>query len=117
MESIKKMNELASAKDIKLMVLLIPTKEFVLRDQWKSPSKNFVLLAQNEERMWRIAKDYLDQRGIEYVDALAALRKQLGDGRQPYPVTRDGHPNRYGHLAIAQALAPLIKKLTAAQDQ
>ncbi len=117
LESIKKMNELASAKDIKLMVLLIPTKEFVLRDQWKSPSKNFVLLAQNEERMWRIAKDYLDQRGIEYVDALAALRKQLGDGRQPYPVTRDGHPNRYGHLAIAQALAPLIKKLTAAQDQ
>ena len=114
LEAIKRMNELASMKDIKLVVLLIPTKELVLREQWKSPSRNFVLLVENEERMWRIAKDYLGQRGIAYVDALDALRKQLGDRRQPYPVTQDGHPNRYGHLAIALALAPVIQKLTEA---
>jgi hypothetical protein len=116
LESISRMNQLASAKGIKLVVLLIPTKELVFREQWKSPSRNFVVLVTNEERMWRIVKDYLGQRGIEYVDALAALRESLGRQEQPYPVTQDGHPNRYGHFAIAQALAPLVRKLTEARQ-
>jgi hypothetical protein len=116
LESIRRMNELASAKDIKLVVLLIPTKELVFREQWKSPSRNFVLLVENEERMWQIVKEHLGQHRIVYVDALPALREQLGGGRQPYPVTQDGHPNRYGHLAIAQALAPVVQKLTGARQ-
>ncbi len=45
------------------------------------------------------------RRGIEYVDALPALRKQLAAGVQPYPVSQDGHPNRHGHQAIAKLVA------------
>jgi hypothetical protein len=85
-------------------------KEYVFRGRWDSPSKNYLLLMENEEQLWHIAKGYLDRHGIAYVDALTALRGQLSNGVQPYQVTQDGHPNRHGHRAIAQAVALLVRQ-------
>jgi len=35
-------------------------------------------------------KDFLDRSGIEHVDALARAGEELGAGRQPYRVSKDG---------------------------
>jgi hypothetical protein len=111
LEAIREMRELASAGNIKLAVVLIPTKEHVFRGRWKSASSSYLAMTEQEESLWRIVRNFLDQHGIDYVDTLPALREMLLNGTQPYPVTQDGHPNRNGHLAIAQALGPVVRQL------
>ena len=54
--------------------------------------------------MWSRTKEYLSAAGIRYVDTLPALEDCLRSGRQPYQVSRDGHPNEIGHEAIAKHL-------------
>jgi len=90
-------------------VLLVPTKELVFEELWGNPSTSYRVLTENEELFWRIAKDFFEENGIEYVDALPALRQQLTSGIQPYQVSRDGHPNEEGHRAIARLVATRIE--------
>lgn len=105
LRAIQKMHERAAAGKIRFHVVLIPTKEAVFRELWRDPSASFRSLAANEERMWREAKDFLERHGIEYLDALPALRAKLATGTQPYQVSIDGHPNEQGHQAIAELVA------------
>jgi lysophospholipase L1-like esterase len=53
---------------------------------------------------------FLEREGIAQIDALPALRAELAAGRQPYPVTQDGHPNAAGYAAIADAVASALKQ-------
>ena len=75
----------------------------------QSPTKAYRALTDNEARMWRIAKDYFERNGIEYLDALPALQAQLTAGNQPYPVSQDGHPNGHGYRAIAELVAAYLQ--------
>lgn len=103
-KAIARMNELAVRDDVKFLVLLIPTKEFVFREMVESPAADYSALVANEETFWNEAVHFFKERGIEYVDALPALREQFKVGKQPYHVTLDGHPNQLGHRAIAELL-------------
>lgn len=107
--AMRRMHERAAASRVRFLVVLIPTKEAVFRELWQNPSSSYRSLAGNEERMWRRTKDFLEQHGIEYLDALPALRAQLARGAQPYPVSIDGHPNELGHQAIAGLLAAHLR--------
>jgi hypothetical protein len=105
LRAIKRMHELAATRNIRFLVLLVPTKETVFRKFWQHPSMSYRRLTENEERFWKITKDFLEDSGIEYLDTLSVLREQLAMGIQPYQVTRDGHPNEHGYNAIAQSVA------------
>jgi lysophospholipase L1-like esterase len=111
--AIQKMKELAATRNIQFIVLLIPTKETVFRKLWLNSSMSYRSLTENEERFWRLTKDFLEQNGIEYLDALPVLQGQLTTGIQPYQVSHDGHPNEYGHKAIAKLVAAYIESLKA----
>ena len=121
LKAIKTMQDLAAAQGIKLLVVLIPTKEYVFQDVFQdtsiSLSRSYAALIENEELLWRQAKDYFDRYGIAYVDALPAFREELANHVQPYPITRDGHPNQYGHRAIAQAVASYLEQLPSTSSQ
>jgi lysophospholipase L1-like esterase len=52
----------------------------------------------------------LRDRGIPYVDPLAALAESLAGGAQPYPEIADGHPNATGHRVIAEQVADALAK-------
>jgi hypothetical protein len=80
----QKMNKYAVARNIRLLVVLIPTKETVFRNLWQSPSRSYSNLTENEERFWRATKDFLEQNGIEYLDSWSVLQEQLAAGIQPY---------------------------------
>jgi len=103
--AIRRMHERAAARGVRFLVLLIPTKETVFRDLWQNPASSYRSLMENEERMWRTTKGFLERHGIEYLDALPALRERLAAGIQPYQVSIDGHPNEQGHRAIARLVA------------
>jgi hypothetical protein len=101
----KRLNEQAAASHTRFVVVLIPTKETVFREQWQNPSANFRTLTETEDRLWKTTKEFLKQNDIEFLEALPALREQLGTSMQSYPVSQDGHPNEAGHRAIAKAVA------------
>ena len=103
----KRLNDLALERSSRFIVLLLPTKELVFKELWSEPTKSYLSLTQNEEQLWKVTKSFLKEAGIEYVDALPALRKQLTSGN-PYHESRDGHPNEYGHAAIAKLVAAYL---------
>ena len=109
LRAIKRMHQLAAARNIRFLVVLVPTKETVFRELWTHPSMSYRNLTENEERFRTITKDYFAHNGIEYLDALPVLQKQLALGNQPYPESPDGHPNEHGHMAIAKLIASHLK--------
>jgi len=114
LEALRLMNERAEAGKTDFLVLLIPTKEFVFKNAVEQKeslgSGAYEKLVENEEKLWMETKDFLNSRGIVFLDALPALRKCLEEGRQPYPITWNGHPNKTGQEAIAQLVSDEIRK-------
>ena len=115
LRAIQRMHEFADTRNIRFFVVLIPTKEAVFCQLWQNPSLSFRSLTENEERVWRITKDFLEHNGIEYLDSLPALREQLATGIQPYQVSHDGHPNEHGHKAIAKLVAARLESSKTSQ--
>lgn len=117
LRAIQRMHEFAATRNIRFFVVLIPTKEAVFRQLWQHPSMSYRSLTEMEERVWRITKDFLEQNGNEYLDALPVLREQLTTGIQPYQVSHDGHPNEHGHKAIAKLVAARLASSKTSQAQ
>ena len=111
LRAIQRMNERAADRNIRFIVVLIPTKELVFQEIWSNPASTYSSLTENEIVFREITKDTLKGNGIEYVDALPALREQLAFGIQPYQVSQDGHPNEHGYRAIATLIAAYLKEL------
>ncbi|OQW32791.1 MAG: hypothetical protein A4E19_05385 [Nitrospira sp. SG-bin1] len=105
LRAMQRMHELAASRNIRFIVVLIPTKEAVFRQLWENSTMSYRRATENEERVWQSTKDFLVRNDIEYLDALPALREQLMTGVQPYQVSHDGHPNEHGHAAIAKLVA------------
>jgi hypothetical protein len=116
-DAMESMAARAAADQIKFVVVLVPTKESVFSGLQAKHSTTYSALLRKEERVWDLVKADLDQHQIVYVDALPALRNTLSSGVQPYPATRDGHPNRDGRLAIAHAVLPLVNQLGDVRSQ
>ncbi len=117
LRAIQRMHELAASRNIRFLVVLIPTKEAVFRQLWQNPSMSYRSLTENEERVWRITKDFLEHNGIEYLDSLPVLQEQLATGIQPYQVSHDGHPNEHGHKAITTLVAAHLESPKTSQAQ
>jgi hypothetical protein len=117
LRAIQSMQGLAAAKNIRFLVVLIPTKEAVFHQLWQHPSVSYRRLIENEERVWRMTKDFLEHNSIEYLDALPVLREQLAIGIQPYKVSYDGHPNEHGHKTIAKLVAAHLESPKTSQTQ
>ncbi len=103
------MHELAIEKNIRFLVVLLPTKEAVFRNHWADPSTSYRSLMENEERFRTIATDFLVKNGIEYLDSLPTLQQQLTKGIRPYRVSHDGHPNEIGQRTIAKLVAAYLE--------
>jgi hypothetical protein len=91
------------AAGVRLLVVLIPTKELVFAtrvgDRTRYPGLE--RLVSDEARLREEWLRDLEASGIEHVDLLPVLR---GAAEQPYPPNIDGHPNRSGNRVIAAAV-------------
>jgi hypothetical protein len=102
LEALRRLDAVARANHIRFVVVLIPTKELVFAEVTeKHASQTYKKAIRDEVMVRSMTRAFLDANGIEYVEPLASLRKQLAEGNQPYPVSFDGHPNAAGHAAIA----------------
>jgi hypothetical protein len=114
LEVIQQMHRKAKELGVEFMVVLIPTKELVflplVEKVWSDIPESYTQLVTNEEMARRTTKEFLEKSSIPYVDTLMSLRQCLERGSQPYQASRDGHPNRIGHRAIAEQIVLDIGK-------
>lgn len=116
LEAVSRISARCKARHVEFVVAIIPTKEWVfdavIETRHEYPGMRR-LMAGESTALERIAA-FLNERGIEHVNVGHSLRDFVQSGRQPYPMTIDGHPNAVGNEAIAQAIAahtaPLLKQ-------
>jgi len=104
--ALERIDRLTSEAGAKLLVLFLPTKEYVFSDRvfakGGAPIVGFSKLVENERSMWADTTRFLTERSISHVDALSTLRRSFSDGRQPFRTDLDGHLNPYGNRQIAE---------------
>jgi len=102
--AIRRTAERCRASGVRLLVLLVPTKESVFWPRVANPDDHTNLrpLVANENRLRAELTATLVADGIEVLDLLDILRQSPA---QPYPEDTDGHPNPLGNQVIAEAVA------------
>jgi lysophospholipase L1-like esterase len=112
LESLVRMRDLCAREDIRFLVLLIPTKESALwaivDEAVSEPGRSQVArVVELETRVRGRVAAHLGAAGVEFIDALPALREAARAARL-YPGGVDGHPNAAGYRILAQAVAERI---------
>jgi lysophospholipase L1-like esterase len=95
-------------------VVIIPTKETVFAQYLKSASglnlsDRIDAVIRNEEIAKSALEDVLKEAGIPYVDALPALRQNIGQ-RLYYPGPADMHPGPNGYRVIGETVAAFVRE-------
>lgn len=108
---------LCRERGIHLLVALIPTKERVhapwILERSDLPGYEELRAAvQAEEDADREIRQYLDARGIRYLDLSVPMREAAAN-KMIYPPHEDGHPVAAGYAVIADAVAGAIRPWTA----
>ena len=98
----------AARNGVRLLILLVPTKELVYGPTVANASEDHRLLVEYEEFCRSEVIRRLHTRRIEVIDALPALRECLAQGGRPYPMSDDGHPSPEGHAILATAVAAAL---------
>jgi hypothetical protein len=102
----------AGQANIRVLVLLIPTKELVYADamQGAGLDETYSRLVVMEEKARSEIIRYCEEHGIEQVDALPVLRAAVLRGEQIYPESADGHPVERGYFLLASAVHDALSK-------
>lgn len=94
--------------DIVLSILIIPSKERVyygyLTQQGYQLPDNYHQLVDNENGLIDRFSLMFDELGINYVDAMPYVLRELDSTKHVYPNTGDGHPLAPGYKAYVEAV-------------
>ena len=114
LDALEAMRVICEENDIRLTVVLIPTKISVLgeygRDTLGDSQEDLIdLVIERETLAMERARRWLDGRGIDHVNALDQLRNRVGQ-EALYPLDSDGHPTIGGHRVIAEVVSQAIRQ-------
>ncbi len=106
LELFSRMKEICNKKNIRFLVVLIPTKESVYSKHIEgniqiTDSAIIDELIENERQVNRIVKKYFEEKNINYIDVLTSLQNEIGKQRI-FPTYSDGHPNKNGYELISK---------------
>ncbi|QWR76743.1 hypothetical protein [Candidatus Magnetomonas plexicatena] len=111
--AMKLMTEKAQKHNIKLMFILIPTKELVYANLCKvdkmQDSDTYFRLVKMETVINDDILAFCKQNGIQCVNSLTKLRESLSKGNKIYPDNVDSHPSEGGYKNIAETLLPYVR--------
>jgi lysophospholipase L1-like esterase len=104
----------ADRQGVKLLVMLIPTKERVYCDYLTKSGDtlpgSFTQLCGAEDRVKAELVRHMGDGGIAFVDVLPPLQERVARHEQIYPANADGHPLALGYGAMARAVAEVLKQ-------
>ncbi len=111
-ESILRINHILKNRNIKFLVLIIPTTEYVFFEyinmkQYSMKPVYYELIRAEQDFMGNIF-NFLNKESIPSINTVHALRNCLIQGKQPYPMNPDGHPNEHGYNEIAKEVYKYI---------
>jgi len=101
----------ADGHGVKLMVLLIPTKEMVYADLMQREGRStgtYSRLVEMEHRAREEVKSWCTEKHVACVDALPELRNAIAQRQQIYPSTTESHPNAAGYAVLAATVAKAL---------
>lgn len=99
-------------RSVKLMVLLIPTKELVYADLMQREGRltgTYARLVEMENRARKDVGSWCAKEHIVCVDALPNLRNALTRREKIYPSTTESHPNSAGYGVLAITVSEALK--------
>jgi hypothetical protein len=105
----------ADAQGVKLLVVLIPTKERAycryLKNSGSDIPDTFLRLCDVEEQVKRDLMRFFATRTIAYVDVSSAIEEQIEKHVQIYPKNSDTHPQAAGYGVLARVVYDAIRRL------
>jgi len=110
--ALSRTQERVDAHGVKLLVLLIPTKESVYADLMQREGRStgtFSRLVEMENRAREEVKSWCTEKHIACVDALPELRNAIAQRQQIYPSTTESHPNAAGYAVLAATVAKALQ--------
>jgi lysophospholipase L1-like esterase len=113
-ELLAQMQNEMEAKQVKLVVLLLPTKESAYAKVSSGKIRldpTYQKLVEMEGRIRSELISTCQARRIDCVDALPYLGSALDRGERLYPTTTESHPNERGYIVIASAVNENLSRL------
>lgn len=114
-EMLRRIKAQTDAANVRLLILLIPTKEMVHADGMRTVKaqldETYAQLVQMETLVRAAIVSLCENHGMHYVEALPGLARAVQRDEQIYPPTTDGHPNARGYFFIASAVQEALLKL------
>ncbi|MBF0463687.1 MAG: hypothetical protein HQK88_01110 [Nitrospirae bacterium] len=112
-DAMKLMKEKAQKHSVKLIFLLIPTKELVYADLCKVDKRpdndTYFRLVKMETTITGDILAFCKQNGIQCVNSFTKLRESLSKGNKIYIESVDGHPSEEGYANVAETLLPYVR--------
>lgn len=103
----------ANRQGVKLLVVMIPTKEGVYCDYLQQTRtempQDFTRLCEVELRLRQSLVAFLSGEDIALVDTQPAMARAAAQGTRLYPEDSDGHPRATGYAIIAQEVARAVR--------
>jgi lysophospholipase L1-like esterase len=110
--SLAKIHESMNNHSVKLLVVIIPTKEAVFAPSAGSNlDPTYEKLLHMEGRARQQLVDFCASNGIEAFDPLPILSQAVASGAQIYPEDTDGHPNAAGYGVLATTMYNRLRTL------
>ncbi len=105
-------------KHVQLIVLFLPTKEFVYqqaaRDQFGKLSYSYERLLQMESEIREELTTFLKAHNIQVVDSYPILSEAVRRHEVVYPASNDSHPLVHGYFLISLEVSNTLKKMLQA---
>lgn len=113
-ELLAQMQHETGAGQVKLMVLLIPTKETVYATAYPGSANSNATYQKLVERETQVRSEILStcqEKSIRCVDVLPDLSRAVAQGERIYPSTTESHPNSRGYAVIAATARENLSEL------
>ena len=111
-EALKRTHQRTDQAGVKLLVLLIPTKELVYADLMQRETRltgTYARMVDMEKRARYEVESRCKESGIRCVDALPGLQNAIANRQQIYPSSTESHPNAAGYRILATTVSQALE--------
>jgi len=112
-ELFNEINARAKSEPVRLLYVLIPTKEHVfdgcLDDARQPPTGALATVVRNEDTIRSVFMTWCAEQNATCLDVLRPMQAAIRAGQQIYPRSEDGHPNAAGYSVIARSVDEALR--------